>query len=59
MTHVPFNNTVVDQSDGLNAELSHPNTTARVNIPKRLMNAAKRFLEIDEKTAEALSDYCG
>ena len=59
MAHAPFNNTVVDQSDCLNSDRSQPNTAARISISKRLINAAKRFLEVDEKTAETLSDYCG
>lgn len=59
MTHIPCNKVTADKTDGLNSEPSYSETTARVSLPKRLINAAKRFFEVDERTMQALSDYCG
>ena len=59
MTHTACNKVVADQPDGLTSEPSYSETTARASLPKRLINAVKRFFEVDEKTMQALSDYCG
>ena len=59
MTHIPFGNAVVDQSDCLHSAPTHPDATTHVSIPKRFINAVRSFFEVDEKTADALSDYCG
>ena len=59
MTHISCNNAAVDPADELNSESSYSETTARINLPKRLINVVKRLFEIDERTIQALSDYCG